>query len=123
MLRVDYEERIELAQSEQDSLLSVIESLSPHYLVVSDYNKGTIDGSFIQKLMKYAEDRHIQILVDCKPQHMKDFTGVFLIKPNFKEFCEVIGKQIPNEDSIVEQEAKLFVEKYQTNLVVTRGNK
>lgn len=74
MLRVDYEERIELASSEQDSLLSVIESLKPRYLVVSDYNKGTIDSTFIQKLMSFTQKHEIDVLVDCKPQHMSDFT-------------------------------------------------
>ena len=51
---------------------------------------------------------------------MSFFNGVYLIKPNFKEFCEVIGKQIPNEDVDVEHEAKAFTEKYDVNLVVTR---
>lgn len=123
MLRVDYEERIELSEKEQDSLISVLSSLQPTHLVVSDYNKGTMSPELITKIIAFANKQQIPILVDSKPQHMTYFKGVYLMKPNFKEFRELIGKDIPNDDQIIEQEAQKIVEEYDINLVVTRGDK
>lgn len=123
MLRVDYEEPIVLSDDQKKSVMEVIQSLKPKFLVISDYIKWTIDADLVERLVKYADENAISILVDSKPKHMVMFTGVYLIKPNFKEFCEAIGKQIPNEDADVEREARIFTETYKTNLVVTRWNR
>jgi bifunctional ADP-heptose synthase (sugar kinase/adenylyltransferase) len=44
----------------------------------------------------------VSILVDTKPEHIDFFEGVYLIKPNFSEFCRMIhkkpGDEIKNTD-------------------------
>ena len=64
-----------------------------------------------------------KFLVDTKPAHIDMFQGAYLIKPNFKEFSQMIGKDIPNEDSYVAQEGKELSQKYDTNIMVTRSEK
>lgn len=46
-----------------------------------------------------------------------------MLKPNFKEFVEMINKLIPNEDDAVAEAGKEFVSKHNVNLIVTRGEK
>ncbi|OQB40614.1 MAG: hypothetical protein BWY04_01279 [candidate division CPR1 bacterium ADurb.Bin160] len=41
----------------------------------------------------YAKDNLVKILVDIKPQNLEFFHNVYLVKPNFKEFCEMMGIQ------------------------------
>ncbi|MBP6910862.1 hypothetical protein KBC03_04715 [Patescibacteria group bacterium] len=36
-----------------------------------------------------AKETGSKILVDTKPKHIEMFRGVYLIKPNFKEFREM----------------------------------
>ena len=123
MLRVDYEEQLLLNSDQKHSIIEVISALNPGLLIISDYIKWTIDEELVNKVLSYAHEHNTRVLVDTKPKHMHLFKGAYLIKPNFKEFLEVIGKQIPNEDEYVEHEAKLLADTYQTNIVVTRGNK
>ncbi len=53
-------------------------------------------------------------------KQLKDF---YLMKPNFKEFCVMIGKDIENEDKQIEKYWIEFVENINTNLVITRWAK
>jgi D-beta-D-heptose 7-phosphate kinase/D-beta-D-heptose 1-phosphate adenosyltransferase len=62
-------------------------------------------------------------LVDSKPKNVELFVDTFLVKPNFKEFCEMIWKNIENSDEQIEKYWKDFVKQMNTNLVITRWNK
>lgn len=52
------------------------------------------------------------------------FHGAYLIKPNFKEFCEMIGdKNMPNDDTHVAEAGRVLSNKYGANIMVTRSEK
>jgi D-beta-D-heptose 7-phosphate kinase/D-beta-D-heptose 1-phosphate adenosyltransferase len=57
------------------------------YIVVSDYNKGNIGN--MSNEFKIARDKGIKVLVDPKKE-FRNYAGAWLIKPNFKEFCEFL---------------------------------
>lgn len=90
------------------------------YIVVSDYNKWTIDQELVDILKQYSDEHEVKLLVDTKPQNADMFRGVYVLKPNFTEFTQMIGKNIANDDDLVAQSWKDFVKNYHTNLVVTR---
>lgn len=120
LLRADYEEKIVLDPTLQDQIISQIKTSSPDYLVISDYLKWTITEELIKKIRNNVDN----ILVDTKPEHIHLFEWVYLIKPNFKEFCKIMDKkpddEIKNTDQDIEKYWVEFVRKYNTNLVVTR---
>jgi bifunctional ADP-heptose synthase (sugar kinase/adenylyltransferase) len=47
----------------------------------------------VDAIKNYAKGNNAKILVDIKPQNLELFYDVFLVKPNFKEFCEMMNIQ------------------------------
>jgi len=123
LLRVDYERKNILTDSNIKEIMNILSIHNPQYIVISDYNKWIINNVFIDALKDYSKTNWSKILVDTKPSNIKLFNGFYLIKPNFKEFCEMIWQKIENIDENIEIFWKQFASKYNTNLVVTRGVK
>lgn len=73
-----------------------------------------------EKLIKELKKSNIKILVDAKPKNVEFFRDVYLVKPNFKEFCQMIGNDIENTDEEIEKYGKAFAKEMNTNLVITR---
>jgi D-glycero-beta-D-manno-heptose-7-phosphate kinase len=129
LLRVDREKKYPLVDSHIEEIIQILTTQQPEFLIVSDYNKWIVDGNLLPSLKQFADEKWIKILVDTKPQNLQYFDGVYLIKPNFKEFCEMIGQKwmeaddANNTDQNVELHGKQFVEEHKTNLVVTRWHR
>ncbi|MFA5747952.1 MAG: PfkB family carbohydrate kinase [Candidatus Absconditabacterales bacterium] len=123
LLRVDYEKKNNLVNYNAQEIIDILSLQKPKYIVISDYNKGIINKNLVEEVKNFSKKNGSSILVDTKPQNINLFNGVFLIKPNFKEFCEMIGQKIDNTDENIENYGKEFTKKYNTNLVVTRSAK
>lgn len=119
LLRVDYEEKMLLSDTHIHDIIDIVQKKSYEYIVISDYNKGLITP----KLVTMLKDLDIKILVDSKPKNVELFVDTYLVKPNFKEFCEMIWKNIENSDEQIEKYWKDFVKQMNTNLIITRWNK
>lgn len=121
LLRVDYEEKKEITMEQVKRLEDILHDIQPDIILVSDYNKWVISSLCVETIKKYAEKNNVKILADIKPQNLDLFRWVFLIKPNFKEFCKMMDNQwIENTNEDIEKYWLEFVNKYWTNLVVTR---
>lgn len=119
LLRVDYEEKMSLDSSQNKQIIDLLVQLKTDLLVVSDYNKWIIN----KELIDWIFSLWIKVLVDCKPVNTYMFKWAFLIKPNFKEFQQIMPWKIDNTDEDIELNWKEFVTQYNTNLVVTRWSK
>ena len=69
LLRVDYEQRLQLSLQEESEMVRAVESEDPSFIVVSDYNKGIMT----RNLMKSFKDRLNTVLVDGKPANIQLF--------------------------------------------------
>ncbi len=121
LLRVDYEEQYSLQAKDNNKILKVVQELSPKYIVISDYNKGITSKDLIQKMKEYSKETGALLLVDTKPSNVHLFDWVYLLKPNVKEFRQMIGQEIENTDEMIEHYGKEFVQKNNCNIVITRG--
>lgn len=119
MLRVDYEENLTLSQEQNEEIIRKIHEIQPDIIIISDYNKGMVSKYIVDALKALGT----KIVVDAKPKNIELFKDVFLIKPNFKEFCWMVGREMQNEDEEVGFYAKRFANDYHTNLVITRWEK
>lgn len=121
LLRVDYEKKENISDENINSIKRLLEELKPEYILISDYNKWIVTENMMNFVKGYTKENWIKILADIKPQNLELFKWIFLIKPNFKEFCEMMGIQwIENNDENIGKYWLKFVEYYWTNLVVTR---
>jgi len=125
LLRVDYEEKLNKKYEKEilEKIISILEKNKYKIIVISDYNKWIIFEDLVKYLKDFSSKNDIKVLVDAKPYNYKFFAWVFLLKPNFKEFCEMIWKEIENKDSEIEKYWLDFVKKMNINLVITRWSK
>lgn len=124
LLRVDYEKKNFMSPNDNKLIVSHLNQLAPEYIVISDYNKGMINQELVDAIKKYALDTQAKILVDTKPASLDYFKDVYLLKPNFKEFCMMVDSpDLENTDEAIKWVGVPFVKDYRFNLVVTRWNK
>lgn len=87
------------------------------YLIVSDYNKGTIGNCSEQ--FKKLRDRNVKVVVDPK-QDLYNYKHAWLVKPNKKEFKELVNDFKDYDDLI--RKAILACKKYDFEyMLVTLG--
>lgn len=105
-------------------LIRKIKNFNSDLLVISDYGKGLL-LNYSKDLIAWALANNIRVIVDTK----KDFdryAGVFMLKPNLKEFYEYINEPIPDtEIDIINNTQKLGIilanKLHISNLVITAG--
>lgn len=124
LLRIDYENLKEISEGDikrfLEDIVNFINNKDYLIIVISDYNKWLINEWLVEKVKEVAKEKNIKLLADAKPKNYEFFKDFYLIKPNFKEFCSMIWKEIENEDSQIEKYWIEFVKKMNTNLVITR---
>jgi len=83
-----------------------------------------INSELIDWVKLYANNNNAKIFVDAKPNNLKYFDGVYLIKPNFKEFRQMIDNEdLPNTEEAIRTYGVKFVQQHKVNLVITRSDK
>ncbi len=120
LLRVDYEIKDLISEDLCDQILSKILEIDSDILIISDYAKGLITPYLMENLKNTFKGK---ILVDPKPKNIDLYKDVFIIKPNFKETCEILGFEIKNNDQDIEKYGKDLVKKFNSNFVITRSEK
>ncbi|MBB6066831.1 bifunctional heptose 7-phosphate kinase/heptose 1-phosphate adenyltransferase [Methanococcus maripaludis] len=122
LLRADYEEKHAYSEELIAEIIKNFKNLKDKsdVLIISDYNKGLVSQKIINEIKKEFNGK---ILVDPKPENIDLYKGVYLIKPNLSEASKILGMPIINEDSNVETAGLKLVEKYESNVIITRSEK
>lgn len=121
LLRVDYEKKEKISDENINNIKKLLEGTKPEYILISDYNKWIVSENMMSTIKDYAKNNWVKVLADIKPQNLELFKWIFLIKPNFKEFCEMMNiKSMENSNENISIFWKDFVKKYWTNIVITR---
>jgi len=102
MLRVDDEVTDDLAPNDQSLLLGkineILEKSTIHAIIFQDYNKGVLTADLIHDVIRKARALHIPVAVDPKRKNFLQFNGATLFKPNLKELCEGLSRDIRIDD-------------------------
>lgn len=87
VLRVDEEVRDPIAPSLEEQLWNHLSPRIPTFdgIVFSDYDKGFLGRSLIQKIIQAAKSEEIPTMVDPKFRNFWDYEDCTLFKPNMKE--------------------------------------
>lgn len=126
MIRLDYEEPGAYLESEEAQMLGQIQRVLPQCkaVVVSDYGKGACSALVCQSVIQMASKLGVPVLVDPKTTDWSRYTGASLVTPNLKEYSEVVGSHLPNDDTALSEpweslRARLGL----TQMLVTRSEK
>ncbi len=121
VVRVDIEEKKPISPQLSDKIYRFIQQEKFDALIVSDYNKGLITESLIQKVLSFAQQKNILVCVDPKVEHFLSFSPVTLITPNHLE-VESIVHHACRSNPDVEKAGKTILSQISTKyLILKRG--
>jgi rfaE bifunctional protein kinase chain/domain len=102
LLRFDEEQTEELKTIEQQKVLlyvlSGIEKIKPHAIIIEDYDKGMLSKGLIEAIIANANKNDIPVAVDPKFRNFWHYKHVTLFKPNLRELSEALGININASD-------------------------
>jgi len=95
LIRLDFEDSS--AEFDVEKFHSLILSNISDFdvLVLSDYNKGSLQGA--KRLIEAAKNAGVKVLVDPKGQDFDKYRGASLITPNLVEFESIVGQCVDDE--------------------------
>jgi len=124
LLRMDAESKHALTNDEFEELAQRIDELMiPSSMVlVSDYAKGVLTKDFIEYICTRARERKCTVLVDPKGPDFNKYRGVDYIKPNTKEFKQMIEYfNLPTDQSLQDNAREICFLLNLKGLVITQG--
>ncbi|WP_319541434.1 D-glycero-beta-D-manno-heptose-7-phosphate kinase [uncultured Pseudodesulfovibrio sp.] len=125
VVRVDHELVAPLSEEAQDELFAILESEVNKYPVVilSDYGKGLISRSFMDRFMELIGTCAVRpkVLVDPKTVNYDLYQGVDLLTPNTKEAGEGANMTVNDRESVLMAGEALFKRLNCNNLLITLG--
>jgi len=123
MVRIDRENQMiipdEGKKELRDRVVGLV-SLSD-FIIVSDYNKGTVCREVYQPLIEEAAKRGKMVIVDPKKRDVKFYRGCTVITPNKKETEEFSGIEVSSEEEILRAGRKILSRTGAKGVLITRG--
>src|SRR6185312_14849259 len=123
LLRADWEETHAIPKHcEEEVLANALKALPAcGALVLSDYGKGVLTPSVIEKLIEAARKAKKPVVVDPKSHDYKTYKHATLITPNRAELSRAAHRDLRKTEDIVEAAKKLIGEASLDAILVTRS--
>ena len=123
IVRADREDRHEVNPDIEKEIFSRFMSVADDIqaVIVSDYGKGVINQSLLEKLMSVCLQKNIFVAVDPKETHFNNYQRVSLITPNHHEAGFAYGRRIHNEKDLLEVGKGLLKRLKAKSILITRG--
>jgi len=124
IVRIDRETQIDLENEARTALLDSLRRLLPNCqaLIIEDYNKGVLTREVISGALELAASLRIPVAVDPKHRNFRQYRGVDIFKPNFRELQDILDMEFESEDEFQVAASQLRGEMQIKNLIVTRGS-
>jgi len=126
LLRFDYEKKGYVDTDTENNLFNFVYKKIDEIdaIIVSDYAKGTITKSLMEKLINLCKEKNKIIIVDPKPKHKSLYKNATLITPNHKEAHEMTGfAEEESSDIDIEKMGKRLLEELDSTVLITKGEK
>ncbi|MDQ7785381.1 MAG: 1-phosphofructokinase family hexose kinase [Desulfomonilaceae bacterium] len=111
----------ELQEKEWEQFLQELSAMepSPDYLAAGGSLPPGVPAGFYAQAARVAKDRGARVIIDASGEALEQALreGVYLIKPNVREFRELVGEDI-KEESQIKAEAKKMVKSGRCEVVV-----
>jgi len=109
VVRYDRETKNSISPESEAILITTLLSIVQEYdiILVSDYGKGVITTSLMNKIIFATVGQEIKVLVDPKGEDYSKYIGSYLVTPNKKEASLATGIDIVDEKSLKQALKKL----------------
>ncbi len=123
VVRTDREDRHVLSPDIENKLLkrfiSVADSIQA--VIVSDYGKGVIAKSLLERVIEVCLQKDIFIAVDPKETNFHNYRQVSVITPNHHEAGFAYGQRIVSETDLMDVGTGLLKKLKAKSILITRG--
>lgn len=114
-----------LCEEEWRQCLDELENAEPKpdYIVASGSFPSGVPGDFYARVARIGKERSIKVIVDAPSENLKPVLreGVYLIKPNIREFRELFDEEIKEEPQIKEKASEIIKTGQSEVVVVSIG--
>jgi len=123
VVRADRETRADLSPSIERQVWTRFEKAAARArgLIISDYGKGMITLSLLERLIDFCLDRKIFVAVDPKENRFNNYRRVSLITPNHHEAGFAYGRRIQNMEDLLVVGQGLLDRLEAEAILITRG--
>jgi len=123
VVRADQENRHELSETVEQQVFERVSQASDGIaaVIISDYGKGMITLSLLQRVTDLCLQKGIFIAVDPKESRFNDYKKVSLITPNHHEAGFAYGRRIRTESDLAEVGNGLLERLQAKAILITRG--
>lgn len=111
IVRIDWEVVHPIDEKQQLELMNFLKKADFDAVLVSDYAKGCLPGTFVRDVLAFAKERGKPSIVDPKGVQYEKYSDAFIITPNRKEAFEALGMQEELETT-AERLAQMFQERF-----------
>ena len=115
----------EISEQEYEEIFSRLSELNPFpdYLVISGSIPEGVSDDIYAEMAALAKNKGAEVVVDVSGAPLRSAVkeGVFLIKPNLKEFQELVGRELKDEDEIKNEAFKLVKDKCCQVIIISIG--
>ena len=115
----------EISEQEYEEIFSRLSKLNPFpdYLVISGSIPEGVSDDIYAEMAALAKKKGAEVVVDVSGAPLRSAVkeGVFLIKPNLKEFQELVGRELKDEDEIKNEAFKLVKDKCCQVIIISIG--
>lgn len=124
IVRTDREDTRDISEKIEKTILSRFNSIVDkiNAIIISDYGKGVITASLLEKIIPVCKEKNIFVAVDPKESNFFNYKGVSVVTPNHHEAGFVAGHRIVNENDL-KIVSRILLDKLQAeSLLITRGS-
>ena len=121
VVRVDMEEKKPISPQLEDKIFRFIQQEKFDALIISDYNKGLITESLLQKVLPFTQQKKIPVCVDPKAEHFLSFSPVTLITPNHLEAERIVHHACQSDQDVEKAGDTIFSHISTKYLILKRG--
>jgi D-beta-D-heptose 7-phosphate kinase/D-beta-D-heptose 1-phosphate adenosyltransferase len=123
VVRVDQEEKKSISAAVEEKIFEFIQATVFEGILISDYNKGLLKKSLMQKLLPYAQKKGIAVFVDPKFDNFFSFSPVTLINPNHTEAEQIVHFPCDTDDRVEKAGEKILSRIDAKYMILKRGER
>jgi rfaE bifunctional protein kinase chain/domain len=123
--RVDHEKIENISPEEETRVLHyLLDSIEKYQgVILSDYDKGFLTPSLIQKIIELASKKNIFISADPQVSHFFAYQGISVMTPNHHEAGKALGRKLSSEREIELANEEICDRLGSESMMITRGDK
>jgi rfaE bifunctional protein kinase chain/domain len=121
VVRVDQEKKMPVGSGTEDRIARFLEKEEAAGIVISDYNKGIVTSTLMNRVLPRAAAKNIPVFVDPKVENFPLYSPVTFISPNHHEAERIVRHSCRTESEVEQAGGEILDMISSRYLIIKRG--